>query len=385
MKYDFDTVIERRGTNCIKYDFAVERGKPADVLPLWVADMDFPAPPEVLADIQKAVAHGIFGYTEPKADYYGVVSDWFGSRFGYHAARHEIITASGVVFALAQMVRAFTSPNDAVLLQTPVYYPLFDIILDNGRTLVTNSLRYNNGKYSIDFHDFEQKIVTRGVRLFILCSPHNPVGRVWTRGELAEMSRICVKHGVTVVSDEIHCDFVWQGHTHTCFGLLNENAVIATAPSKTFNLAGLQAANIFIKNSELREKLKAEIKRSGCDGPNTLGLVACQSAYSKGGPWLDELNAYLAANIRFVREFLAERLPKVRLVEPEGTYLVWLDFTEYGLSQKELDRRVTHGARLWLNSGTIFGVEGEGFQRVNVACPRGVLGEGVGRLEREFL
>ncbi|MCL2003982.1 MAG: pyridoxal phosphate-dependent aminotransferase [Oscillospiraceae bacterium] len=384
MKYNFDNDINRHGTNSLKFDFAAERGKPNDVLPMWVADMDFPAPPEVLADIQKAVAHGIFGYTEPKDDYYSAVSDWFGSRFGYQATRREIVKAPGVVFALAQTVRAFTAPGEPVMIQTPVYYPLYHVIQDNGRTLVTNPLRYSEGKYSIDFEDFERKIIVCGVKLFILCSPHNPVGRVWTRDELDELNRVCVKHGVTVVSDEIHCDFVWDGHTHTCFGLLNENAVVATAPSKTFNLAGLQASNIFIKNAELRGKLKAEIKRSGYDGLNTLGLAACQSAYSKGRPWLNELKAYLTANIRLVREFLAERLPKVRLVEPEGTYLLWLDFSEYGFTQDELDRRVTEGAKLWLNSGTIFGAEGEGFQRINIACPRAVLADALDRLEKAF-
>jgi cystathionine beta-lyase len=289
-----------------------------------------------------------------------------------------------VVFALAQAVRAFTEPGEPVLIQTPVYYPFFEIIRDNCRRLVTNPLAYENGSYTIDFEDFERKIAENSLKLFILCSPHNPVGRVWKPEELERLNGICLKHGVTVISDEIHCDFVWPGHTHTCFGRLNENAVIATAPSKTFNLAGLQVSNFFVKNAELRGKLKAEINRSGYSQLNTLGLVAGQSAYAKGGPWLKELNAYLIENIRLMREFLAARLPKIRLVEPEGTYLVWLDFSEYGITQEELDRRLTEGAKLWLDSGAMFGAEGRGFQRINIACPRAVLIDALGRLEREF-
>ena len=384
MSYNFDVFIDRRGTNSIKYDFAREKGKPEGVLPMWVADMDFPAPPEVLADIQKAVAHGIFGYTEPKDDYYCAVSEWFSTRFAYHVEQEEIVKAPGVVFALAQIIRAVTLPNEAVMIQTPVYYPFFDVIRDNGRTLVSNPLVYNDGKYSIDFEDFEQKIIDYGVKLFILCSPHNPVGRVWTREELEQMNNICVKYGVIIVSDEIHCDFVWQGHKHTCFGLLNENAVIATAPSKTFNLAGLQVSNIFIKNEDLRNKLKTEIARSGYSQLNTLGIVACQSAYEKGSAWLEELNEYLEKNIQLVREFLTARLPKIRLVEPESTYLLWLDFSKYGLTQVELDRRVSEGAKLWLNGGTMFGAEGKGFQRINIACPKATLIDALEKLEKEF-
>ncbi len=384
MKPDFDTIIDRHGTNSVKYDFARERGKPQGVLPMWVADMDFPAPAEVLADMQETVAHGIFGYSEPKEPYYRAVSAWFADCFGYTVAPREIVKSPGLVYGLAQAVRAFTGPGDAVMVQTPVYYPFYNIIRDNGRELVTNELVYRDGGYSIDFEDFERKIVARRVKLFLLCSPHNPVGRVWTRRELERMSEICQRHGVTVVSDEIHCDFVWSGHTHTCFGLIDENSVIATAPSKTFNLAGLQVSNIFVRNEALREQLRTEIHRSGYSQLNTLGIVACQSAYTQGGPWLATLKGYLEENIRLVREFLADKLPRVKLVEPQAMYLLWLDFSEYGLPQSELDRRVTEEAKLWLNSGTMFGAGGEGFQRINIACPRTVLTEALERLGKEF-
>ena len=384
MKPDFDTILNRRGTNSIKYDFAAERGMPGGVLPMWVADMDFPAPGEVLADMQKTVAHGIFGYSEPKEGYYHAVTEWFAARFGYTATPHEVVKSPGLVYGLAQAVRAFTAPGEAVLVQTPVYYPFYGVVRDNGRQVVENPLVYADGRYGIDFEDFERKIVARRVKLFLLCSPHNPVGRVWTRGELERMSDICQKHGVTVVSDEIHCDFVWSGHRHTCFGLIDERAVIATAPSKTFNLAGLQVSNIFVKNEELRTKLRAEIGRSGYSQLNTLGLVACRSAYTHGGPWLEALKDYLEENIRLVREFLAEKLPRVKLVAPQAMYLLWLDFSAYGLAQAELDRRMTRRAGLWLNSGTMFGPGGEGFQRINVACPRSTVAEALERLGKEF-
>ena len=384
MKHDFDMVLNRYDTNSIKYDFVCEKKKPDDVLPMWVADMDFPAPPEVLTDIQKAVNHGVFGYSEPKDDYYDAVTGWFRSRFGYHVTQGEIIKTPGVVFALTQAIRAFTEPGESVIIQTPVYYPFFDIILANGRTLVTNPLIFHNGKYSIDFEDFEHKIINCSVKMFILCSPHNPVGRVWKREELEQLNSICMKYGVIFVSDEIHCDLVWSGHTHTCFGLVNENAIITTSPSKTFNLAGLQVSNIFVKNADLYTKLQAEINRSGYSQLNTLGLVACQSAYTKGMSWLEKLKEYLAENIRLMREFLVARLPKIRLIEPESTYLAWLDFSEYGLNQETLDLRITEGAKLWLSSGTIFGADGSGFQRVNIACPKATLMDALGRLEKEF-
>ena len=383
MNYSFDTIINRYGTNSIKYDFAREKGKPQGLLPMWVADMDFPAPPEILTDIQKAVSHGIFGYSEPKDDYYNAVIEWFGTQFSYYAERREIVKSPGLVYGLTQAIRAFTAVNEAVMIQTPVYYPFYDIISNNGRTLVSNPLIYNNGKYSIDFEDFKRKIADYGVKLFILCSPHNPVGRVWTRKELEQMNDICVKYGVIVISDEIHCDFVWNGHKHTCFGLLNENAVVATAPSKTFNLAGLQISNIFVKNNDLRRKLKAEINRSGYSQLNTLGLVACQSAYAKGAVWLEELKKYLSENIKIVQDFLTARLPKIKLVEPQAMYLLWLDFSDYGLTPLELDRKIEN-AKLWLNGGTMFGAEGAGFQRINIACPKSVLIDALEKLEKEF-
>ena len=384
MAYNFDIVIDRKNTNSVKYDFAAERGRPEGLIPLWVADMDFAAPSQVLTDIQKAVAHGVFGYTDAKDDYYQALINWFSSRFGYTFTRQDVIKAPGVVVALAHAVRAFTAPGEGVLIQTPVYHPFYSVIADNNRRIVSSPLIYKNGKYEIDFKDFERKIKDEAVKLFILCSPHNPVGRVWRRDELEKMGDICRHYGVLIVSDEIHCDFVYSGHHHTCMGSCDENAIVMTAPSKTFNLAGLQASNIIVKNEDLRGRLKAEMEKSGCGQLNTLGLLACQSAYTHGGEWLEELKEYLIGNIDFSRQFLFAQLPKVHLVEPQGTYLLWLDFTAYGLSQEELDRRVIEGAGLWLNSGEMFGVEGKGFQRMNIACPRATLQTALEQLASAF-
>ena len=384
MKYDFDSIINRYGTNSMKYDYIDENGKPEGVLPMWVADMDFSAPPEVLEDIKKAISHGVFGYSEPKDEYYTSVANWFSTRFNYHVTQLEIVKTPGVVFALAQCVRAYTEHEDAILVQTPVYYPFYSVISNNGRRVVTNPLVYENGSYRIDLDDFERKIVEYDVKMFILCNPHNPVGRVWTRAELESMNEICVNRDVIVVSDEIYCDLVWTGNTHICFATLNENAIIATAPSKSFNLAGLQTSNIFVKNAEMREKLKSEISRSGHDRLNMLGLVACQSAYTKGAAWLEELRLYITDSIRYAGEFFASELPVVKMVKPESTYLLWLDFSALELDQEELDHRISEGAKIWMNNGTMFGEDGKGFQRLNIACPRSILVEALDRLQKEF-
>ena len=384
MNYNFDNIINRKGTNSIKYDFALEMNKPEGLLPMWVADMDFSTAPEILEDLQKTVKHGIFGYSEPKEDYYNAVINWFNTRYDYLVQPNEIIRSPGLVNGITQAVCALTKPNDAVIIQTPVYYPFYDIINNNNRTLVCNSLRYEDGKYTIDFTDFEQKIVENKVKMFILCSPHNPVGRVWTRFELEEMNRICVNHNVIVVSDEIHCDLVWNSHKHYCFGLLNDNAIIATSPSKTFNLAGLKVSNLIVKNEEIRHKLNEEITRGGAGRINTLGIIACKSAYTKGDAWLEALKLYLHDNIQLVQTFLESRIPQIKLIDPQAMYLLWLDFSEYQLSQDELEKKIIEEAKLWLNNGTIFGKEGNGFQRINIACPRKTVVNALERLGKTF-
>ena len=384
-QYDFDAVIDRRNTNSLKYDFAVERDRPADVLPLWVADMDFRAPEPVLEALHRAVEHGIFGYSDVKSDYYDAVSRWFLEKFHWQTQPEWLVKTPGVVFALAMAVRALTRPGDSVLIQPPVYYPFFSVIRDNDRTVIENELVFRDGRYSIDFEDFERKILEHQVKLFILCSPHNPVGRVWSPEELRQLGEICLKHNVFVVSDEIHCDFAFEEHPHQVFLAANpglaEKAIVCTAPSKTFNLAGLQVSNIWIPNKQLRAKFLKEIDRSGYSQLNALGLVACQAAYASGGQWLEQCRRYLRANLDFLRDFLAEHIPEIKLVEPDGTYFAWLDCSGLGLSQKELNDLVTQQARLWLDAGHIFGGHAGQFQRVVLACPRATLEQALFQLK----
>ena len=383
--YNFDKEISRKNTNSLKYDFAAERGYPENVLPLWVADMDFPAAPPILEALHKAVEHGIFGYSEVKNEYYKAVSGWFKKHFDWETKPEWLIKTPGVVFALAMAIRALTNKGDGVLIQPPVYYPFFSVIRDNGRRVVENELLYRNGHYEIDFSDFEAKIKENNVKLFILCSPHNPVGRVWTKEELRTMGEICERYGVIVASDEIHCDFAFSEHPHTVFTnaypQLSENAIICTAPSKTFNLAGLQVSNIWIPNAEIRRKIQKEIDRSGYSQLNTLGLVASQTAYESGEEWLTQCKTYLQDNLNFLRSFLRERLPEIKLAEPEGTYFAWLDCGELGLNHKELNALVVNKAGLWLDAGHIFGTNSALFQRIVLACTRKTLELALIRLE----
>lgn len=388
-QYNFGTVIDRRNTNSIKYDFAVERGKPADVLPLWVADMDFRAPEPVLEALHRAVSHGIFGYSDVKLEYYDAVSHWFSQRFGWQTQPEWLVKTPGVVFALAMAIRALTQPGEAVLIQPPVYYPFFSVIRDNGRTVVENELVYQDGQYAINFEDFERKIKEHRVKLFILCSPHNPVGRVWSLDELHRIGDICRKYDVFVVSDEIHCDFAFTEHPHHIFLTANpeltDRTIVCTAPSKTFNIAGLQVSNIWIPSEQARKRFLKEIDRSGYSQLNTLGLAACQAAYNSGGPWLEQCRNYLRDNLDYLRDFLAEHIPQIRLVEPEGTYFAWLDCSGLGLSCQELNDLIVKRAKLWLDAGHIFGGHAGQFQRVVLACPRVTLQQALQRLEQAVL
>lgn len=388
MPTDFDAVIDRRGTSCLKYDFAVERGYPQGILPFWVADMDFRTPQPVIEELTRRVQHGIFGYTDPKESYKQTIVDWMTKHHGWTPSTKALTITPGVVFALATAVRCFTEPGDAVLLQQPVYYPFSEVIRQNGRLLVNSPLVLQDGHYEIDFADFEDKIIKNEVKLFLLCSPHNPAGRVWTREELLHIASICLKHSVLIVSDEIHEEFVRPGFQHTPLASLSPEiaaqTITCTSPSKTFNLAGLQISNIFIENDELRKRFRAEISAAGYSQPNALGLFAAQAAYAKGTDWLKELLAYIEDNYQKTKAFLAEKMPKVTLIEPEGTYLLWLDFSAYDLSDEELDDIIINDANLWLDSGHIFGKAGRGFQRLNIACPWSTLEDGLEHLAKAF-
>lgn len=389
MIYDFDRIIPRRNTDSLKFDYAKKRGRPENILPLWVADMDFSAPPEVLFALRERVEHGIFGYSDAAGSgYFDALNGWYQARFGYSFQESWLTKAPGVVYALCVAIRALTREGDGVLIQPPVYYPFTESVVENNRVLVQNVLVEQDGHYEIDFADFERQIAEHNVKLFLLCSPHNPVGRVWTREELLTMGNICLRHGVVVVSDEIHADFVYPGYRHTVFASLKPEfeamIITCTAPSKTFNLAGLQIANIFIANSLLRKKFRVEVNASGYSQPNVMGLIASRAAYTHGAVWLDELLTYLRGNLDFLRDFLARELPQIRLIEPEGTYLAWLDCRGLHLSDAALNRWITNEAKLWLDAGTMFGSGGEGFQRINYACPRATLEQALLQLKSAF-
>lgn len=381
---DFDRIIDRKNTRCLKYDFAVKRGMPEDVLPLWVADMDFETSSYIEDALTERVQEGIFGYSDVQTPYFEIIRDWMIRHHDWEPQEKWLIKTPGVVFALAMAVKAYTDPGDKVLLQQPVYYPFSEVITDNGREVVSNDLVLTeDGTYKIDFADFEQKIIANGIKLFLLCSPHNPVGRVWTKEELEKIGDICVKHGVTVVSDEIHNDFIWEG-THTVFaGIKKEFAdisVTCTSPSKTFNLASMLISNIFIPNQILRRKFRKEMDRAGISQLSVLGLVATEAAYAHGDEWYAAMKNYVRDNIALAKTYVEKNLPGVRMIDTQGTYLIWLDFRQTGLTVEELDHKIIYEAGLWLDSGKIFGKTGEGFERINVACPRAVLQEALDRI-----
>lgn len=384
MVYDFDKVIERKNTSCVKYDAASKMGMPEDILPLWVADMDFQAPQGVIDRLKDAVEHGIFGYSEEPEGYFEALHSWYSRRFGWEIDREWLIRTPGVVFAVSAAVRAFTNAGDSVLIQQPVYYPFKRAIENNGRKAVNCGLVLKDGRYEIDFDAFEKCAAREEVKLFVLCSPHNPIGRVWEEWELRKLGEICLRHQVKIVSDEIHSDFVYPGHRHHVLASLSDEfaaiTMTCTAPSKTFNLAGLQTSNIFISNEEMRSAYQHVLEVQDCGELNRMGLLACQAAYETGEEWLEQLLVYLKGNLDYIRSFLAEKLPQVKLIEPEGTYLLWMDFRELDLNEKELEELIVKKARLWLDGGTMFGESGAGFQRVNIACPRSIIAEAMERL-----
>lgn len=383
---DFNRVINRKGTDCLKYDFAIERGLPEDVLPLWVADMDFKTSSYIEDALIERSKEAIFGYSEVKDEYFDAVSGWMKKHHNWDVKKEWLVKTPGVVFAIAMAIRAFTKENDGVLIQQPVYYPFAATIKDNNRKVVSNDLKQDeNGYYYIDFEDFEQKIVDNSIKLFVLCSPHNPVGRVWTREELTKIGDICLKHNVFVVSDEIHNDFA-IGRQHTVFPTIKEeyilNSMVCTSPSKTFNLASMMISNIFIPDPDRRAAILKEMISVGIDQLSILGLVAAKAAYQHGEEWYEAMIKYVSDNIEFAREYVKEKLPGVKMAEHQGTYLIWLDFRDLGLEVNELDDIIINKAKLWLDSGKIFGSTGEGFQRINVACPRSVLEEALERIRK---
>ena len=384
MSYNFNQITDRHNTNACKIDLAVARGKPADVLSLWVADMDFPTAPAILQALHQKIDHGIFGYSCLDEEFHTALASWMKNEHNFTFDRRELVTTPGVVFAISSAIKAFTKEGESVLIQSPVYYPFKNMIEANNRRTVTSSLYEKDGKWQIDFDDFEKKIIENDVKLFILCSPHNPVSRVWTRNELKALAEICLRHKVIVFADEIHNDFVYAPNVHTVFSTLSEeaaqNCIVSMSPSKSFNLAGLQFSTNFIKNPELRAKFKDERNKTGYDEPSLMGIVAAKAAYSQGKEWLEELKKHLLENIAFVRSYLKEKIPQARLIEPEGTFLLWIDFSALGYTDEELDRLIVNKAKVWLDRGTMFGAEGKCYQRINIATPQALLKEAIDRI-----
>ena len=386
---NFDEVIDRKNTDCLKYDFADRRGMPGDVLPLWVADMDFKTTSYLEDAVIERTKHGIFGYTETREEYFSAVKGWMKRHHNWDVERQWLIKTPGVVFALAMAVKAYTKEGDGVLIQQPVYYPFSEVIEDNGRKVISNDLVLGeDNKYHIDFEDFEEKIVKHGIKLFLLCNPQNPTGRDFTRQELERLGDIALRRGVIVVSDEIHFDFVFKGK-HTVFTTVKKEfeniAVVCTAPSKTFNTAGMLISNIFIPNGKLRAKFRHQVDAAGMSQLSTLGLTATRSVYENGDTWYQSMLKYVEDNINYVKDFTQKHLKGVKVIEGEATYLLWLDFRGTGIDWEELDRRIIYDAKLWLDSGKIFGENGRGFQRINVASPRSIVEECMKRIKESVV
>jgi cystathionine beta-lyase len=397
MKYDFDTEIDRRNTNAVKWEYIQEgedllawertgRCFGADrTLPMWVADMDFACPQPVIDALVARAQHGIFGYTVPTEAYYNAVAHWMQHRHGWQIACEWICTTPGVVPALNMLVSTFVSPGEKVLIQPPVYYPFYSAVQNHGAMLVTNPLLYEGGRYRMDFADLEAKAADPQVKMAILCSPHNPVGRVWSREELRRFGEICLAHDVLVVSDEIHGDLMLHGRPFTPYAGIGDDlaqrCIICTAPSKTFNLAGLGVSNIIIPNAELRARFEKTMSCHGLFGINAFGVVATEAAYNHGEAWLDQALEYIAGNLAYLEDYIARRIPEITIIPPEGTYLVWLDCRGLGLDKWALKRLMLNEARVYLDEGFIFGPEGEGFERINIACPRALLAEALQRIE----
>ena len=375
--YNFDEIIERHGTNSYKWDSTPN----PDVLPLWVADMDFRTAPAITDALQQRVAHGIFGYTRVPDEYYDAVTGWFARRHGWRFPQEWILYTSGVVPAISATIKALTMPSDRVMVQTPVYNCFFSSIRNNGCVMVSNPLVREGNTYRIDFDDMERKISNQNVRVFLLCNPHNPAGRVWSRDELRQMGEICQRHGVTVISDEIHCELVYEPHSYTPFASLGSTSrwVTCVSPSKAFNIAGLQIASIITDDDNLRERIDRAININEVCDVNPFGVIATIAAYNEGEEWLTQLLRYLRANYEYMRDFCSKHLPQFPIMELEGTYLVWMDCSALGMPSEKLEELLIDHAHLWLNAGTIYGPEGEGYMRWNIACPRQVLAEALHR------
>ena len=383
MEYDFSRPTDRHGTDSYKWDSAPE----ADIIPLWVADMDFETFPAITEALQRRVAHGIFGYTRVPEAYYEAVCRWFKKRHGWHINREDIIYTSGVVPAVSAVIKALTLPGDQVIVQGPVYNCFFSSIRNNGCEMVSNSLIYNKEelRYEIDFDDLERKLKHERARLMLLCNPHNPGGRVWTRDELTRVAELCRKYGVRVVSDEIHCELTLYDNEYVPFGSLpdelSRDSITCCSPSKAFNTAGLQIANIVCRDAEVRNRIDRAININEVCDVNPFGVIALQAAYSdEGYEWLTQLRKYISANYDLLLERFARELPKCKVMRMEGTYLAWIDCSELHIPSDEIEKMLMHENKVWVNAGSMYGAEGAAFIRINMACTSELLNEGITRI-----
>lgn len=386
MNYDFDKIITRRGTNSVKWD----ESESPDIIPMWVADMDFQTAPCIIEALQRRIEHGIFGYTLVPNSYYDAIINWFSGHHQWQIDRSWILYTSGVVPALSAIIKALTQPKDKVLVLSPVYNCFFSSIKNNGCEAVESPLVYQKNTYYVDWNDFEDKLSDPLVKLFILCNPHNPAGRVWKREELLHINNLCMKHGVKVIADEIHCELVMPGHTFVPFASISEdtlnNSITCNSPSKSFNTAGLQIANIICNDKKTRLRIDRAININEVCDVNPFGVIALQAAYNKGSDWLDALNAYLYDNYQALKAYFTTNMPQLEVTHLEGTYLVWVDIRTLGISSDTLTEKLLSEAKVKVNSGTMYGRQtGEGFIRLNIACPRSQMMEGLQRIRQVIM
>ena len=389
MKYNFDELVERRGTNCVKWDERPQVGErssgmslSADVIPLWVADMDFKAAPAILEAVKKRAEHGVFGYNIVPESYYEAVISWFHRRHQWEIQRQWILYTTAVVPAMSCVIKALTMPGEKVLILSPAYNCFFSSIKNNGCEVLESPLKAVDDSFEVDFDDFEAKCADEKTTLFLLCNPHNPSGRVWTREELQRMYDICQQHGVKVVSDEIHCELVMPGHQFVPFGTITDNCVVMNSPSKNFNTAGLQIANIICSHPSWRRRIDRAININEVCDVNPFGIVALQAAYNESEDWIDELNQYLWGNYQLLRDFIGENLPQWKVCRLEGTYLPWVDISAMGITSQELCDQLLAEAKVWINPGTMYGPQtGEGYVRFNIAIQRSRLLDALQRIK----
>jgi cystathionine beta-lyase len=393
MKYDFDRVYSRKNTGSAKWDAVKAIFGSEDVIPMWVADMDFPAAKPIVEALKKRAEHPFYGYTHAGPSVTEAVTDRLQRKFNWKVEPEWVVFTPGVIPALSAAVKALTHPGDEIILQEPVYFPFFSVVKDNGCQVATNQLKLKNGSYEMDFADLESKFERRGVMEFggsrikavILCNPHNPIGRLWGKEDLTRLGEIMLKQEIPVISDEIHCELLYKGYTHTPFATLSkefeQNSIVCMAPSKTFNLPGLQASSIIIPNKKLREKFN-EARTGAGYGINAFGLTAMEAAYRYGDEWLEQLLDYLQGNLDFTLDYFKQKIPKISVIKPQATYLLWLDCRGLGLDDKALSSFMKEKAKVGMNDGFIFGAGGSGFQRMNIACPRSILQEALQRIQK---